>query len=82
MCSILSNHKYTNFCGWYLFDAFSDDFSRVKLNKIKGEEGSDYINASFLDVRLYSHCYYYEHSAGRVLVCKLILILDLFTSGI
>ena len=55
----------TNYCCWYLFDGFSDDFSRVKLKKIKGEEGSDYINASFLDVRLYSHCYYYEDSAGR-----------------
>ena len=27
-----------------------DDFSRVKLLEIPGEEGSDYINASFLDV--------------------------------
>ena len=27
-----------------------DDFSRVKLREIPGEEGSDYINASFLDV--------------------------------
>ena len=27
-----------------------DDFSRVKLREIPGEEGSDYINASFLQV--------------------------------
>ena len=29
---------------------YSDDFSRVKLKEIEGVEGSDYINASFLDV--------------------------------
>jgi len=27
-----------------------DDFSRVKLRKLPGEEGSDYINASYIDV--------------------------------
>ena len=29
----------------------SDDCSRVKLTEIEGEEGSDYINANYLDVR-------------------------------
>ena len=28
-----------------------DDSSRVKLKEIAGEDGSDYINASHLDVR-------------------------------
>jgi len=27
-----------------------DDLSRVKLREIPGEEGSDYINASYIDV--------------------------------
>ena len=43
-------------------DGFTDDFSRVKLSKIQGEEGSDYINASFVDVRIYN---YYEYSGNR-----------------
>ena len=30
----------------------SDDESRVKLKELPGEEGSDYINASHLDVSL------------------------------
>ena len=30
---------------------FSDDFSRVKLSAIEGVEGSEYINASYIDVR-------------------------------
>ena len=34
-----------------------DDFSRVKLKEIKGEEGSDYINASFIDVSTISAGY-------------------------
>ena len=29
-----------------------DDFSRVTLNILESEEGSDYINASFIDVRI------------------------------
>ena len=29
-----------------------DDFSRVKLTTIQGHEGSDYINASFVDVSI------------------------------
>ena len=33
-----------------------DDFSRVKLKEIPGEEGSDYINASFLDVSCRPDC--------------------------
>lgn len=28
----------------------ADDFSRVKLEPIEGEDNSDYINASFIDV--------------------------------
>ena len=31
---------------WYCVD----DFSRVELKEIKGKEGSDYINASFIEV--------------------------------
>ena len=31
---------------------FTDDYCRVKLTEIQGEEGSDYINASIMDVRL------------------------------
>ena len=40
---------------------FIDDFSRVKLNTLPGEEGSDYINASFVDVSSIwqIHCMYY-----------------------
>ena len=53
--SSICNHKCMN--ADIFFCCSSDDFSRVKLNKIKGEEGSDYINASFVDVRQYSHCY-------------------------
>ena len=33
----------------------SDDFNRVKLKAVEGEEGSDYINASFVDVSHF-HC--------------------------
>ena len=32
-------------------DFNSDDFCRVKLKEIEGVEGSDYINASFMEVR-------------------------------
>ena len=28
----------------------TDDFSRVKLELVEGEEGSDYVNASYIDV--------------------------------
>ena len=31
---------------------FTDDYCRVKLTEIPGEEGSDYINASIMDVSL------------------------------
>ena len=37
---------------WYLNELFTDDFCRVKLKEIPGEEGSDYINASIMDVSL------------------------------
>ena len=42
----------------------SDDSSRVKLKEIAGEDGSDYINASHLDVKkiklLYMLVYIYS----------------------
>ena len=31
-----------------------DDFSRVTLDVLDGEKGSDYINASYIDVRIIS----------------------------
>ena len=41
-------------CGdsdWYMYTPHvSDDFSRVKLQEIKGVEGSEYVNASYIDV--------------------------------
>ena len=37
---------------WNLNERFTDDYCRVKLKEIPGEEGSDYINASIMDVRL------------------------------
>lgn len=40
-----------------LFFCFSDDFNRVVLNKIQGVEGSDYINASYVDVRACAFMY-------------------------
>ena len=50
----------------------SDDASRVKLREISGEDGSDYINASYLDV---SH-------TSSVLLCTMTLSNQLFLSGI
>lgn len=32
---------------------FSDEYNRVKLNFMRGVDGSDYINASFIDVSVY-----------------------------
>ena len=29
----------------------TDDFARVKLQETEGVEGSDYVNASYIDVR-------------------------------
>lgn len=29
-----------------------DDFARVKLQEIEGVDGSDYVNASYIDVRI------------------------------
>ena len=38
-------------CDWYIYTYhISDDFSRVKLQEIKGVEGSEYVNASYIDV--------------------------------
>ena len=34
---------------------FIDDFSRVKLQPVEGMESADYINASYIDVREWSH---------------------------
>ena len=34
-----------------LLDCFSDESTRVCLQPIRGVDGSDYINASFIDVR-------------------------------
>ena len=44
----------------------SDDFSRVKLKEIPGEEGSDYINASHLDVRARHNLLAYIHDIVHV----------------
>ena len=30
----------------------TDDFARVKLQESEGVEGSDYVNASYIDVRI------------------------------
>ena len=30
----------------------TDDFARVKLQEIEGVDGSDYVNASYIDVRI------------------------------
>lgn len=45
-CLFLHLRQFNPFC----YRIHSDDFSRVKLKEIEGVEGSDYINASFLDV--------------------------------
>ena len=45
---ILQSSPYLH--GNYLLH--SDDCSCVKLAEIEGEEGSDYINANYLDVRI------------------------------
>ena len=37
-----------------VFD-FSDEYNRVKLNFMRGVDGSDYINASYIDVSFSSH---------------------------
>ena len=50
----------------------SDDSSRVKLKEIAGEDGSDYINASHINIKkmklLYMHMYirnrYFHHCLG------------------
>ena len=34
----------------------TDNFNRVKLNIVSGEEGSDYINASFINVSCLHNC--------------------------
>lgn len=36
----------------FVLDLLTDDNSRVKLTQLPGVEGSDYINASFIDVSL------------------------------
>ena len=36
-------------CDWHIY-YLPDDFSRVKLQEIKGVEGSEYVNASYIDV--------------------------------
>ena len=33
--------------------ACADDHSRVRLNAVKGQQGSDYINANYIDVRIF-----------------------------
>ena len=46
-----STDDYGN-CDWCIYAYhISDDFSRVKLQEIKGVEGSEYVNASYIDVR-------------------------------
>ena len=34
-----------------MYAFYTDDFSRVKLKEIEGVDGTDYINASYIDVR-------------------------------
>ena len=43
---------------------YSDDYNRVKLKEIPTIEGSDYINASFLDVSCLLRVYvsYYDNN--------------------
>lgn len=36
----------------------ADDHNRVKLTKVPGEIGSDYINASYIDVSFLYYSYY------------------------
>ena len=52
----ISKHKVESiYSDLYILHCFMnysiDDFSRVPLKEILGEEGSDYINASYIDVR-------------------------------
>ena len=39
---------YKCYVPWFL--TFLDEYNRVKLNFMRGVDGSDYINASFVDV--------------------------------
>ena len=36
-----------------MLDLCIDDFSRVKLSLVEGQAGSDYVNASYIDVSGY-----------------------------
>ena len=56
-----------------------DDSSRVKLKEIVGEDGSDYINASHLDVS--SEDYHTCLTAHTCYTIKLMVILSSFFQG-
>ena len=45
-------NKIYHSCYFLACFIYIDDFSRVKLSELPGEEGSDYINASFVDVSI------------------------------
>jgi len=47
-CVYIEMLQQLNHC--VIFVSNIDDFSRVKLREIPGKEGSDYINASYIDV--------------------------------
>lgn len=48
----LLNNVETHFILMFLFD-FPDDFNRVILSVKRGQEFTDYINASFIDVSIF-----------------------------
>ena len=45
-----------------------DDFSRVVLEAEKDKEGSDYINASYIDVRITECMYEYMYSTHTIML--------------
>ena len=68
-------------CSFYMY---VDDFSRVKLTTLPGEEGSDYINASFLDVSIMwqIHCMYMGLPlSNHILICLTPQCRDIIVRG-
>ncbi len=51
MVILIVINGYINSYYWLLID----DYNRVKLSITPGEPGSDYINASFIDVSTHPH---------------------------
>ncbi len=69
---------------FFLFEKlnlFSDENTRVCLSPIRGVEGSDYINASYIDVSekkrkiFFFHYYCFDFCFSRVIDLKMVILL-------